>query len=173
MPPDYSRVQGCRRKPPPLPNFFQVSSKLLRLLKPLTNSDKNHQPQVFTLFQQEWEVAQTEGQVTSFWLSLWTSKPVVISRGRMPMEIPCTNTPNPMPKPIILPSCWFTVLLISWHLCNSCGQATLKAAKHQCQGGSWACDHHDCHKVLSYNVVASLSRRSSSQGIFKNFYLFF
>lgn len=41
MSPDYLPVQGCWRKPPPLPNFFQVSSKFLRLLKPLTNSDKS------------------------------------------------------------------------------------------------------------------------------------
>lgn len=165
MSPDYSPLQGCWRKPPPLPNFFQVSNKLLRLLKPLTNSDKSISLKFLHFSDSNERLHKLKCQSHPFEGFYGRESPWSFQEGRMSMEIPSTNAPHPVQKTIILPSCWFTVLLISWHLPNSCGQTTLRVAENQSQGESWACDHRDCHMVLSYDLVTSLSR-SISQGIF-------
>lgn len=162
MAPDHSPVQGCWRKPPPLPNFFQVSSKLWRLLKPLKPTQK-HQPDVFTFSNSNERLYKLNAGHIPLKVSLAAKAHGHFKRRRCPWRSPA---PNPMQKTVILHSCWFTVLLIFfWHLLNPCGQATLRVDKNQSQGRSWACNHHGCHMVLSYDSVTSLSQRRTGQGI--------
>lgn len=162
MSPDYSSVQSCWRKPPPLfPNFFQVSNKFLRLLMPLTNSDKSISLKVSPFSNSNERLHKQKLKYHPFDCfrgcrspQSWRGKDV---HGDFHLK-PCRKPYFSLAADL--------VLLVSWHLLNSCSQAILRVAKNKSQGRSCACGHHDCPTELSCGLITSLRGRSINQKYF-------
>lgn len=127
MSPEYSSVQSCWRKPPlHSSNFFQVSSKFLRLLKPLTNPDKSISLKVSPFSNSNERLYKEKFKYYPF-------------HGFCGCRNPQSSRGKDIHEDFYLHSCRKPysslaadlALLISWHLLNSCSQATPRVAENK------------------------------------------